>query len=342
MASEQHTKPLMDSIDKGLEHQKKDLVQRNEWGSITFDKASHDLNRIFSIVGHLKILPIDQLTDQAAAQIKQTLDQVINHLDAIDKFTLEQANPPQVRDSLVSGIHQHADQFYTVATQWIPFLAYQKGDVARNIEALTKSVDEAKSIADGAKKDIAEKKKEIDLIIVKTREASASAGAAVFTQDFAREAEKQDTAANRWLKATAALAVLTMISAGLMWYFSEPNLDYGQLTQKFGTKLAILIVLFTATVWCGRTYRALMHQSSMNRHRALSLQTFQAFSSAAADTGTKDAVLLETTRAIFTVGATGYLDGKTGGHDSDIRIIEVAKNPTIAKAVEAVTKSTAT
>lgn len=342
MASEQHTKPLMDSINKGLEYQKKDLVKRNDWGSITFDKASHDLDRVFSIIGHLKVLPIDQLTDGAATQIKQQLDQVNSHLEAIDKFTLEQANPPQVRDSLVNAIHQHADQFYTVATQWIPFLAYQKGDVARNIEALTKSVDDAKSIADRAKNDIAEKKKEIDGIIVKAREASASAGAAVFTQDFAREADKQDTAATRWLITTATMAVLTLVSAGLMWWLSEPNLDYGQLTQKFGTKLAILVVLFTATIWCGRIYRALMHQSSMNRHRALSLQTFQAFSAAAADTGTKDAVLLETTRAIFTVGTTGYLDGKSGGHDSDIRIIEVAKSPTIAKAVEAVAKSTAT
>lgn len=342
MASEQHTKPLMDSIDKSLEYQKKDLVKRTEWGSITFDKASHDLNRIFSIVGHLKILPIDQLTDQAATQIKQRLDEVNNHLDAVDKFTLEQANPTQARDNLVSGIHSTADQFYTVATQWIPFLAYQKGDVARNIEALTKSVDEAKSIADDAKRDIAKRKGEIDQIIIKTREASASAGAAVFTQDFAREADNQDKAASRWLKATATLAVLTIVAAGLMWHFSEPNLDPGQLTQKFGTKVAVLVVLFTATVWCGRIYRALMHQSSMNRHRALSLQTFQAFSAAAADTGTKDAVLLETTRAIFTVGATGYLDGKPGGHDSDVRIIEVAKSPTVAKAVEAVTKTTAT
>jgi hypothetical protein len=46
MASEQHTKPLMDSINKGLEYQKKDLVKRNDWGSITFDKASHDLDRV--------------------------------------------------------------------------------------------------------------------------------------------------------------------------------------------------------------------------------------------------------------------------------------------------------
>jgi hypothetical protein len=342
MATEQHIKPLIQSLEKALEYQQKDMIRRNQWGSITFEKASHDLERIFAILAHLRVLPLEHLTDQAAAQIKSELDQVVSHLDSIDKFNIEQANPTQVRDSLVNAVHQRADQFYTVATPWIPFLAYQKGDVSKNIEALTKSVSDANTLVERAKEDITQKHKEIGDIIVRAREASASAGAAVFTQDFSREATSLADSATKWLWGAATLALATLLAAGLMWYFSEPGLDYGQLTQRFGTKVAVLVVLFTATVWCGRNYRALMHQSAVNKHRALSLQTFQAFSAAAADSSAKDAVLMETTRAIFAGAATGYLDPKSGGHESDVRVIEIAKSPVVVKAIETAAKSSAT
>ena len=84
------------------------------------------------------------------------------------------------------------------------------------------------------------------------------------------------------------------------------------------------MVLFTATLWCGKTFKALKHLSTVNRHRALSLQTFQAFSHAASDDPTKDAVLMEATRAIFGSTPTGYLDAK-GGSESDLKIIEIAR-----------------
>lgn len=68
-----------------------------------------------------------------------------------------------------------------------------------------------------------------------------------------------------------------------------------------------------------------MHLSTVNRHRALSLQTFQAFSHAASDESTKNAVLMEATRAVFGSVPTGFLDAKAGSSDGDLKIVEVAK-----------------
>ena len=83
-----------------------------------------------------------------------------------------------------------------------------------------------------------------------------------------------------------------------------------------------------------------MHQSTTNKHRALSLQTFQAFSSAAADVQTKEAVLLETTKAIFSLSPSGYIDSKGGGSEQGIRIVEFAKSPAIVRTVDAASKTT--
>lgn len=336
MASKQLTEPLTKAIAECLAYDKDNLTSRPDWGSIRFDGAQHDLRRIFSIAKHLSLLPIDQLTDAAANDVKAKLDQVNAQLKAIDSFKIEQQNPGPARDGIVNQIHAVADQFYTSASQWVPFLAYQKGDVAKNIEQLTAAVNEGKRIADSARKDIETKSREIDNIITQAREASASAGAAVFTSAFLNEARDQNTSARRWLIAAGCFAIITLATATLMWRFPESSLTPGELTQKFGTKIAILVVLFTTTVWCGRTYRALRHQASVNKHRGLSLQTFQAFTAAAADVGTKDAVLMETTRAIFTVGATGFLDGKTGRDDAGTRMIEIVQNPSPVSVARAV------
>jgi hypothetical protein len=326
MADIQLTNQLTEAIDQTLGFKNKSLVSRPEWGAIKFTNAEQDLDRIFSLLGYLSVLPLHYLTDQATNQIKNQIVQTKPPLDQIDKFNIEQPNAPQTRDALISQIHQVADSLYTAAAAWIPFLAYQKGDVAENIEKLSMSVSTANSIVDKAKREIETKTKEIDDIVTKAREASAGAGAAVFTKDFDKEATRLSDNATKWLIAAALLGTATFIIAMLTWFWTQTGLDSGQIWQKVASKFIVLSILLTATLWCGRIYKALMHQSATNRHRALSLQTFQAFSSAASDLQTKDAVLLETTRSIFSQCMTGYMDSTTNSGDSEGRVIEIVKS----------------
>jgi hypothetical protein len=99
-------------------------------------------------------------------------------------YRIEQANHTQIRDTLIGEVHTHLDNLLKNAAQWIPFLAYQKGDVSKNIEKLSESVQKAADLYTQGKEDLAEQKGEVDTIVVAAREASASAGAAVFTKTF--------------------------------------------------------------------------------------------------------------------------------------------------------------
>ncbi|MDN7134915.1 hypothetical protein [Pseudidiomarina terrestris] len=324
MAKEETVAPLNETIQRTLEFKTDELVTRNDWGSINFEDAREDLDRIFAIIKHLDILPLEYLTDQAVKQIHQALNQVNEVLKNLNNFSLDQGTPVQIRDQLVHEIHNQADNFYTIATPWIPFLAYQKGDVAQNISVLTSSVREANDLVESAKSDIESKHNEINEIVVKAREASASAGAAVFTKDFDGESSTLKSSAENWLIVTAVLALATIGFAVLLWWISEPTDSPWQAAQKFGARIIILVVLFTATLWCGRIYKALMHQAVTNRHRALSLQTFQAFSAAASDDDTRNAVLTETTRSIFASSASGYIDSEAGS-ESPLKIIEISR-----------------
>lgn len=324
MASQQAAEALRAEIGKALAFREKKLESRLEWGSITFEKAAPDFKRVFELLSHLSVLPLEYLTDTAVSQIQSESTQVAEVFGRVDKFNIEQSTPTQTRDNLVNEVHGRADQLYTIASPWIPFLAYQKGDVAKNIEALTASVGQAQTLIEGAKTTIKARQSEIEGIITQAREASAAAGAAVFTQDFKNEAGSLDREASKWLLGTAVGASLTLAFAIAVWWFPISGDDTSGVIQRFGGKLAALVVLFTATLWCGKTYKALKHLSTVNRHRALSLQTFQAFSHAASDDATKDAVLMEATRAIFGSTPTGYLESK-GGSESDLKVVEIAK-----------------
>jgi hypothetical protein len=154
MATENQVAELSTSVKKTLEFEKKDLVKRPGWGTITFQNAEQDLTRIFELLNYLNILPLEYLTDQAVNQIKQKVDNILPILGEIDNFSIEQGTPPQNRDALVNRIHGVADQLYTDTAPWIPFLAYQKGDVAKNIATLSSSVEKANTLVDKTKNEI--------------------------------------------------------------------------------------------------------------------------------------------------------------------------------------------
>ena len=274
---------------KGFE--KEELISRPKWGEINFEQARPDFQRIFFVVDYLQALPIELLPDNVVGTITDHCSNIINLLTRINQFSLQTGNPGGHRDGLSAELRNFADQLLTASAQWIPFLSYQNGDVARNIQNLTASVQQAQKLSEEAKTTIEQRGKEIEQIIIKAREASAKAGAAVFTQDFSKAAENQDEEAGRWLKYTISAAAITLLTGIGMWMYPEPHLDPSQIVQKISTKLVILALLLTASVWCGRNYKALKHLATINRHRALSIQTLQAFSAAAADTQTKDAVL---------------------------------------------------
>jgi hypothetical protein len=112
-----------------------------------------------------------------------------------------------------------------------------------------------------------------------------------------------------------------------MWFTTaDAGLDSGQIIQKIGTKLFVLGTLFTATLWCGRMYKATMHQSATYRHRGLSIQTLEAFHHSAADPTAKDAVVMEAARAVFGSTPTGLISEGGAGSDPATRIIEVTKS----------------
>lgn len=301
------------------------LISRQEWGTVNFEEVQTNIDRSYKLAQQLSILPVELLLENTIDSIKECACQVASCFEQLDQWSIETAvDIPSTVTTYKDSVRQTTDQFFEVSAQWVPYLAYQRGDVEQNIKKLTHSVEEAEKRASAAKEKIAAQESEIEKILDEARETSAGAGAAVFTKDFKNVANEMEKGAKKWLVATSFAAVLTLIVALFMWFKTEAELDHGQLFQKIGAKMVVLAVLLTGTIWCGRNYRALKHLATINNHRALSILTLQAFSNAAAQAQTKDAVLMEATRAVFGNVPTGFI-GETSS-DSDLKVIEVARN----------------
>jgi hypothetical protein len=324
MATKEILDPLMKLIESTKIFNIDNLLHRPNWGSINFEAAQLDLNRFFTIVNQLSIMPLEYLSDNAVSSMVNSFTPVLQVINQIDAFKLEGGDPASRRQQIISNLHTHIDLFYTQSSPWIPFLAYQKGDVETNVAKLNDAVKKSQElIQDGIKK-VELGEKEMKEIITTAREASAAAGAAVFTKDFEKESSANQTNASHWITVTTVLSIIAVLTAsGFLFYI--PHIDKTQqLIQVAISKIAILGILLTGTIWCGRIYKAQMHQYSINKHRALALQTFQAFSKAANDEATKNAVLMECTRSIFGFQATGYIDAGSSEMDAGSKVYEMA------------------
>lgn len=320
-----------ENIERVLESEEKELIDRREWGEINFEPYSFTFEKFWNTINHLKTLPVEYLSDSDLQKASSKLDEIIKSLQLIDQFTLAgNSNPQNQRDSLGNDLKNKVDQFHSIIAIWLPYLAYQKGDVSENISKLNKAISKAEEEMHNAQEAANKKLQEIEKVSTQAREAAATAGAAVFTNEFSNEASEQLDEAHSWLWTTGILALFTALFAiaGLILSFTDYVTE--NVWQFVSAKITLFILLFTATVWASKIYRALKHQAAINKHRSLGLKTFQAFSNAASDSQTKNTVLLETTRSIFSGTLTGFVDSKQSGNDSDIRIIEMLNSVTKA------------
>lgn len=328
MATSQEVADFKKEISTCLAFNMASLVTRSEWGTITFEESKEDFDRLESLLNSLNILPLEHIPQGIIPTFTSSLKPISNTLKQISEFSVEINDPLGVRSSYSAQLRDQVMEFFLQSHIYVPYLAYQRGDVEKNIRQLNETVKSAEQTAQKSKDEIKNRRTEIDKIVASAREAAAKAGVAHFRDDFQAEAAEQEAAANVWLRRTSKWATATLIAAivlsGLGIFIPYPS---ERIVQVVASKVLIVLILGTATLWCGRMYKAAKHLATTNKHRANALLTFQAFINATEDEPTKNAVLLETTRSIFAITNSGLIDGKDvgSGDGGGLKVLEVIK-----------------
>jgi plasmid stabilization system protein ParE len=166
---------------------------------------------------------------------------------------------------------------------------------------------------------------EIKNILATSRTAVSEIGAEKHAQEFSNLCKNYQKRANRWLAFTILAAVLfaVLVIASGYWTFSIPRDEYGKLAQVVVGKVLLLGVAYYLIVFCSRSYRANAHLAAINLHRATALQVFKTFAESSDDEQTKNAILLETTRCIYSHTSTGFLTGEDPS--SPVQVVEILK-----------------
>ena len=262
--------------------------------------------------------------DDVITQTESHLSKITNLFAYMDNFSLMPSNR---RDHIASDMKKLVQDTISTIYPWMPLLALRAGKIQNwNAQMKGDREDMAELLREATAH--AEKcKNEIDEMAAAARAAVGEAGGAEFTHEFRREAEAAEKRGKRWLWPTGifaafALGIAVALMVGLLGETSE---NLWEAIYRLGGRVIAISVLFYAAVWSGRIVLANLHLASVNKHRAVSLQTLQAFHRAAADETAKDAVVLEAARAVYENVPSGYIARQGGGPGGSARTLEVIK-----------------
>jgi hypothetical protein len=253
----------------------------------------------------LKVVKLDGFPDQRLQNLLNLAAGAIVVFENIQKFQSTQPNPVEARNNL---IQQVKDQYAEQHNQITLVLAY----------ALAKGTDfdslvgEAKIVVSKAKEEVKKAEnasQQIDSILTAAKKAAPVIGVEKYAVIFKNEADSHRKIGHWWLGATIGLSILT-IAFGI-WVVSfyvdkVKEMNTAQSIQIGLAKLVILAVLYFGIVWSGRIYKAQQHNCVVNQHRHNALTTFETFVNATEDKETKNAVLIQTTKAIFSPQHSGF------------------------------------
>lgn len=295
-------------------------------GAINFQSGLSMFKQAINLIRELKQLQLDTIPTSNLTALRDPLKNLAEELKNISEFTLvRQPDPENRRNTLL----RQTSEFYDKVVNCImPFIAYLRS----NTVSVQDTINQSRELLDETRKRIAtdivsieSMKSEVDGLLQATKNAAATIGVAQFATVFSSIAVEYAESAKKWLSATVWLGTATAFVAALFLFFGMPSSAESNpiIAQYLITKLVIISILYYAVVWSAKNYRTYRHLVVLNQHRQNALTTFETFVKASNDGQTKNAVLLEATRCIFTNISSGYLGNEEEPPNN--RIIEILK-----------------
>lgn len=253
-----------------------------------------------------------------SGQSRQYLDDLSSIVPRIADFSLTQHEKSEFQE-VTAQIHQWVLELLRDLGPWATAHAAQRVD--RPVGQIAEAQRESGKLLTAIRNDAESVRRAAD----EARNEAIKAGAAVFAEEFGKEADNSTTRSRRWL----AAGIFTLLLAGgvAVWIMSTTPSDVprGWLwLQPLAGKVFLLSLLTYATTWCGRMSLANHHSASVNRHRANSITTVKAFRESGTADATKDAIVLEAARAVFENVQTGYL-GKSAEQQPATKTVEILR-----------------
>lgn len=306
-----------------------DLIREKELGPTSFAPYFNDFFRVISFFKRLSYLDINSLPYYQLSTIKERVLPFLDTINAIKNFKVDINNGVPERNTLAENL---INSYQTSYDQLSPIISYCEKE-GTDYQALQLQVNQTVENINLKYKEIIEtfeiKTAELNKTLDAVKKAAHEVGITQHTVNFEEASKKYKHLSKLWLSSI-------VITGGLIIFLSlflfnspiqlEPNDPYASYhfiqaaIARFTALFTILILLF----WEVRNYNAAQHNYTINQNKQNALSTFETFVSAARDEETKNAVLMQTTKAIFSNLPSGYLKNESGD-DGSSQIIEIAR-----------------
>ena len=308
------------------QYQNKDLITRPEWGKFNFMEIEDDINTAIQLADEFLNFPKKYITTTAINNLFNTCSQLSTQLGNINNFdiTVHGSNHATYIQNLKTYVDQFVQQFHS----WYLFAKVRNQDLQDELSQIKKLNSEASKLVGEFNSVLESTKQEADKTLDELKSAAAEAGVGQHTKQFHEEYNKIKKRAWGWFTATCGLALASVTISYLLFRNTNETLKNFESLQIsiisiVAAKLSIVGILIAATLWSGRIYKSLVHLATINKHRSLSLQTFQTFVSAASQDRTRDYVLKAATNCIFSNVPTGFVDTRGKGSESTVQLTEI-------------------
>ena len=347
MASNETVRELKEILAKAKTFREKKIIRREEWGSLNFDEIEEEVLGILDLCEDLETMDLKLVGSGNLQAAKATIESIVGTLTQMDEFTLAIGGKDTV-DKICNRFLNETQQIRSYCISWMGYLAYRRGDIqgkVKEVESAIKQLEEKRSAQEEERKEERERweherREEMDKILIygseinlqmkqileAARQAAADTGVGGFTEEFQQEAERAERESRWWL---GAAIIGSLVTVGILitskWWSSYMIDSNATLWEAIGIKVGVVVLMVYASSWCARMYKVVRHQSTTNRHRALSLKTFNAFSQAASSEETREAILLAAGKCIFEGRNTGLTEERGNMPISTTQIIETAR-----------------
>lgn len=307
------------------------LIREEELGkALSFSNFFDDFARIINFFKKLTYLDISTLPTSQLTTLKNNITSFLSKIESIKTFTVDANNAMAERDAAANALISQYQYFFDQLSPIITYCEKEGTDYQALQLEVNKIVEDINAKYVEISEEFDQRKSELDIVIDAVKKAAQEVGVTQHTINFESASKKYKTLSYYWLVAISVTTVI-IIFASLFAFNSpieiDPNDSYASYRfiqaaiARFTALFTLLIILF----WEVRNYNAAQHNFIINQNKQNALSTFETFVSAARDEETKNAVLIQTTRAIFSNLPSGYLKNESAD-DGTSQIIEIAKS----------------
>lgn len=310
----------------------KDLVKADDLGPYKFVERQHEFALILGLVHQLNEHELGNVPFNMLTALNRQLGSLWGTISAIRNFTLAegQRDYQKQKDHLLRQFDDEDEKSTRMINEVIDIAKKFEQDNSVTHDVLSNEIQEKRRFIEARTREV---EKHFDTAVNQVNEALATInekskefGVSKYAAIFDTESGRHRTASFWWLGGTIFL-LLAAIGYAILLLRLPMATNSNELLQMTITKVIIVTVLFLGLSLCIKNFRAQKHNQVLNRHRHNALTTFETFTAASTDPETKNAVLLEATRSIFSNQTTGYHAHESTDSDFPSKIIEIVKSP---------------